>query len=76
MMVGGAWSGSGWVLRHCRFDKFSFHFGVDSTGGLGEAKAVAGLEILNTVGFELKASLRPPLWYTIGRQSSIKLAYV
>lgn len=59
-----------------RFDKFSFHFGVDSIGRLEEAIPVAGLEILNRAAFELKASRWARLWYTIGQCSNIKLAYV
>jgi hypothetical protein len=49
---------------------------VDSAGGLEMDVAVAGLEILNTIGFEKKVSRRAPLWYTIGQSINIKLAYV
>lgn len=72
--IGGSIGGR--LPGHCRFDKFSFHFGVDSAGEPVEAVVAADLENLNTVGFEQKASRGAPLWYIIGQRSNIKLAYV
>jgi hypothetical protein len=76
MVSGSKGSVGEWLPGRYRFDKLSFHNGADFGGKPEKDFAAARLEIINTVGFDLKASQRATLWYIIGQYTNIKLAYV